>query len=251
MQKSNCSEECTVYLINQQLSQRIKRWYFQHLITVTSFITAFLLKMRRLQKLQNCAFRSIQNVDRYAHTLDMHYSLNMDMLDVRREKHTANQVYEYLNNQGQPTCRDMFTYIHDYHQVNTCSSNSQSLVLSRVNLSMTNRNIRYFEVRIWGKRQQEIQMSPSLESFKKLSININIKWCEKSKHPKYPVIRSPHSSMDISWGYTIEHRVHDKCWTLSTPANIPTFHNHLFIHISCISVSESPRKLLLCISDPK
>ena len=50
-----------------------------------------------MQKLQNCAFRSILNVEQYAHTIDTHTSLNMGTFDVRPEKHASIQIFKFLN----------------------------------------------------------------------------------------------------------------------------------------------------------
>ena len=119
-----------------------------------------------LQKMQNCAFRSILNVDKRAHTKDTHTSLNMDMLDTRRDKHTAIQIYKFLNDLGPTKCKSMFTYMHDYHSVVTRSSASDTLLLPKVNLSLCQCNIRYLGVKIWKKIPHEIQNAPSLESLK-------------------------------------------------------------------------------------
>ena len=64
-----------------------------------------------LQRLQNCAFRSILNVDSYTHTNDTHNTLNMDRLDDRRTKHVAVQMYKFLKCNGPISCRNLFTYV--------------------------------------------------------------------------------------------------------------------------------------------
>ena len=94
-----------------------------------------------LQKLQNCAFRSILGVDNLARTKDMHASLNMDMLDSRREKHAAIEVFKYLNNLGPESCRQLFTYVQDHHDVNTRASSASTPLLPRLNLTLCQRNI--------------------------------------------------------------------------------------------------------------
>ena len=61
-----------------------------------------------LQKLQNCAFRSILRVDRLTPTNQTHETLNMDTLQVRWCRHVAIQMYKYLHGDAPPECTNMF-----------------------------------------------------------------------------------------------------------------------------------------------
>ncbi len=119
-----------------------------------------------LQKLQNCAFRSILNVDMYMHTSDMHNTLNMNLLEDRCKKHVSVQMYEFLKCNGPTACRDMFTYMGDYHSVNTRSTKSDQILVPRVNSTMTQRNIHYFGPKIWIEIPLEIKTHPTLYQFK-------------------------------------------------------------------------------------
>ena len=119
-----------------------------------------------LQRLQNCAFRSILNVDTYTHTSDTHNTLNMDRLDDRRKKHVSIQMYKFLKCDGPSTCREMFTYMIDYHSVNTRSTRQDQLLVLRVNLSMAHRNIRYFGSKTWMEIPPSIKAQPTLDLFK-------------------------------------------------------------------------------------
>ena len=119
-----------------------------------------------LQRLQNCAFRAILQVDKYTHTLDTHTFLNMDTLDKHWKKHVSVQVYKYLNCPGPPACRNMFTYTTEYHTVNTRASQKPTLVVPRINLSMSQRNLKYFGAKIWLEIPDDIKQSSSLEIFK-------------------------------------------------------------------------------------
>ena len=126
-----------------------------------------------LQKLQNCAFRSIIRTDKLARIKDTHEILNMDMLDTRREKHAAIQICKFINDLGPEECRNLFTFVHDHHSVYTRSSAAVSLMVPRVNLTMSQRNIRYFGPKIWGKLSAETKGCQDLETFKKCIYNRN------------------------------------------------------------------------------
>ena len=119
-----------------------------------------------LQRLQNCAFRSILKVDTYTHTSDTHNILNMDRLDDRCKKHVSVQMYKYLKCEGPSTCRNMFTYMADYHAVNTRSTVQSQLLVPKVNLTMTHRGIRYFGSKIWSEIPSSIKSQPTLDLFK-------------------------------------------------------------------------------------
>ena len=103
----------------------------------------------------------------YTRTSYTHASLNMDTLDERRKKHVSVQVYKYLNGKGPTACRDMFTYVSDYHDVNTRSSNKSELVIPKLNLTLAQRNIRYFGTKVWKSIPEDIKTAPSLKTFKK------------------------------------------------------------------------------------
>ena len=109
-----------------------------------------------LQKLQNCAFISILNADWYTHTDDTHSSLNMDKLDDHRKKHTSVQMYKFLKCPGPRNCQNIFAYVSDYHDVNTRASQKESLIVPKLNLSLSQRNIHYFGVKIWATVPEEI-----------------------------------------------------------------------------------------------
>ena len=64
----------------------------------------------QLQKLQNCAFRTILRVERLTPTQWTHSTLQMDTLHARRSMHTAVQVFKSLNNQTPIGCQRMFEY---------------------------------------------------------------------------------------------------------------------------------------------
>ncbi len=105
-----------------------------------------------LQKLQNCAFRSILGADKLARTKDTHKILKMDMLDTRQEKDAAIQVYKFINDLGPEECRNLFTYVQDHHDVNTRASSTSALMVPRINLTMC---LRKYQV-LWTNNLGEI-----------------------------------------------------------------------------------------------
>ncbi len=120
-----------------------------------------------LQKLQNCAFWTILRPDRLA-SMDMtHTVLHMNTLDDRRNKHVAIQMYKFVNHLAPAYCSNMFTPVSDIHSVNTRNAQKGMLTIPRMNLTMGQRNIRYYGVKVWHSVPTEVQNEDSLDKFKK------------------------------------------------------------------------------------
>ncbi len=83
-----------------------------------------------------------------------------------KEKHVCVQMYKFLNDDGPTACKDMFTYMSEYHDVNTRSSSANDLLIPRVNLTLTHRSMRYFGPKIWKEVPYEIKSMRNLELFK-------------------------------------------------------------------------------------
>ena len=61
-----------------------------------------------LQRLKNCALRTILRVERLTSTMSTHNTLCMDTLDTRRNKHVAVQMYRFTHNLASSYCCDMY-----------------------------------------------------------------------------------------------------------------------------------------------
>ncbi len=120
-----------------------------------------------LQRLQNCAFKVILRMDKLTSTTLTHMILEMDTLQERRMKHVATQMYRFTHKECPETCSNMFTPMSEYHGRHTRSAVNLSLAIPKTNLSLGQKNIRYFGVKIWEKIPMDIKMSRSLECFKK------------------------------------------------------------------------------------
>ena len=106
-------------------------------------------------------------MDRLTSTTLTHTILEMDTLQERRAKHVATQMYKFTHKECPVTCSNMFTPMTEYHEKHTRSANTLSLAIPRTNLSLGQKNIRYFGVKILEKVPVSIRMSENLESFKK------------------------------------------------------------------------------------
>ena len=123
--------------------------------------------MEVLQNLQNCAFRTILRVERLTSTAYTHEILHMHTLAEHREKHVVIQMCRYVNNLPPEYCCNMFTTVQERHDVNTRSSANDDLVLPKMNLSLGQRNINFFGVKVWQKITMKIKCETTLENFKK------------------------------------------------------------------------------------
>ena len=68
-----------------------------------------------LQRLQNLCFKNIQ-VDRLTPTIQIHDELNMDMLSLRRKKHSAIEMYKVENQLVPETVGKLFAKPVHEHQ---------------------------------------------------------------------------------------------------------------------------------------
>ena len=110
-----------------------------------------------LQKFQNHVFHYTecwQICTNKGHT----YFSKMEMLNSRREKHAEIQIYKFINQLGPESCGNMFM-LQDHHELNTMNwaSKKSTFILPRLNLSLSQRNIRYFGVKIWSKIPEDIK----------------------------------------------------------------------------------------------
>ncbi len=119
-----------------------------------------------LQRSQNCALKTILKVDRLARTEHIHEVLNMDTLEVRRNKHVAVQMYRFVNNLAPSSCCDMFCKVAETHPIQTRAATNDSLHIPKMNLSVGQRNIRYYGVRVWHEADQSLKNLTSIDSFK-------------------------------------------------------------------------------------
>ena len=140
-----------------------------------------------LRKLQNCSFRSILNFDIYTHTADTHATLNMDQLDDQR-KNVSVQMYKYINCPGPTSCRTMFTYISDCHEVNTRLRSTHQLVIPRLSFALAQCNIRYFGPKIWKDISEDIKSQATHDLFKEHIYTYSFKW---KHHPMIHVRMLP------------------------------------------------------------
>ena len=72
-----------------------------------------------LQKLQNAACRIILSCDSRTHISDLHEALNLELLQSRRSRHTAHEMYKVYHQLTPLKILDMFVHPVNVHQRNT------------------------------------------------------------------------------------------------------------------------------------
>ena len=98
----------------------------------------------------------------------------MDTLHERRVKHVATQMHSFVHRLSPETCSNMFTPMAAYHNRNTRSKDTLILAIPRMNLSIGQRNICYFGVKIWKKVPDHLNTTENLDSFKNDLKRLNI-----------------------------------------------------------------------------
>ena len=119
-----------------------------------------------LQRLQNCAMRSILNAHRFEHICDMHANLGLNTLEVRCKQHTCVHVYKGLNDLSTPAINNMFVLNDDGDRMQTRSASNMELVYPNIKLSTSRKGIRYQGVKTWNPVEIDIKTAPSYDSFK-------------------------------------------------------------------------------------
>ncbi len=120
-----------------------------------------------LQKLQNCSLRQILKYDKLSPVSDMHSICNIEMLDMRRDRHVSHDLYRATHDIAPASIQNMFKYVHDTHSKQTRSHTSELLYLPRCKLEFSKRNFKYRGVLYWNPLPENLRHSQSLATFKK------------------------------------------------------------------------------------
>ncbi len=126
-----------------------------------------------LQKLQNSGLRRILNCDPWAHIIDMHQSLNLDELIVRRRKHLNSQVYKCIHELALTAICDIIKTRQPSHIMTTRSVAMEDLLIPRINLDVCRRNFKYKGPVQWQLLPANVKSAPSLATFKKYQNTLN------------------------------------------------------------------------------
>ena len=122
--------------------------------------------MHLLQILQNNASRRILKADRLTHVLDLHTSLQIDYLNVRRKKHTLIWVYKILNGLAPKRLERLFTRISEVTHRLTRYNEGDKLYIPKPRLELTKKSFRYRAATLWNNLPEYIKTAPSIVHFK-------------------------------------------------------------------------------------
>ena len=120
-----------------------------------------------LQKLQNSGLRRVLNCDIRTHIDEMHRTLNIDELSVRRKKHVNCQVFKCINQLTPRNVSDMINVRNTSLSMVTRSVTQGDLTIPRTNLDLCRRNFKFKGPLQWQKLPLHVRNSPSLPSFKR------------------------------------------------------------------------------------
>ena len=119
-----------------------------------------------LQKLQNSGLRRILNCEPRTHIIDMHTTLKLDELDVRRNKHIDCQVYRCLHGLAPQGICAMIVPRQPEHMMTTRSIASGDLEMPNIKLEVCRRSFKYKGPEMWHKLPDVAKAAPSLPAFK-------------------------------------------------------------------------------------
>ncbi len=120
-----------------------------------------------LQVIQNGCLRICCKVDPKTPVLDLHRRTKIPFLSDRRAAHSCNIIFNGIHGNSTEGINKMFTYVHDTHNVNTCTSSDDIIKLPKYRLSKSQNNLCYRGVQYFNRLPQNIRGSESLTSFKR------------------------------------------------------------------------------------
>ena len=119
-----------------------------------------------LQKLQNAACRIILKSDSRCHIEDLHSDLNLEILQSRRWRHSAHEMYKIYHELAPISLQNMFVLPRNRHDRTTCFSESANYVVPRCKLEQTKRSFRVRGVYIWSQVPIHLKVCLELQLFK-------------------------------------------------------------------------------------
>ena len=134
------------------------------------------LESQSLQKLQNSGLRRILNCDPRTHIKDMHATLKLDELEVRRHKHIDCQVFRCLNGLAPPNVCELITPRQPEHAMTTRSITSGDLNVPNIKLEVCRKSFKYIGPLMWHKLPDSVKHATSLPTFKYRVKNLSVEY---------------------------------------------------------------------------
>ena len=121
----------------------------------------------KLQKLQNGARRIILRRGYLESTDEMHNDLGIDKLQLRRQKHICNKMYQCINKMAPTNLCDKLRYIREEHNVRTRQTVNDWLLVPDVRTLQCRRNFFYTGPKYWNSLSQHLKDYVSYDSFRR------------------------------------------------------------------------------------
>ena len=120
-----------------------------------------------LQVIQNGCLRICFKADPRTPVAELHSRANLPTLPVRRAAHSCNIVFNGLNGTSTYGINNMFTYVHETHDINTRASSTSQVKLPKYRLAKSHGNLRHRGGKYFNDLPQDIKDSTSSAIFKK------------------------------------------------------------------------------------
>ncbi len=117
-----------------------------------------------LQRLQNLCFKLILHVDKLTPTVQIHRSMNMDQLHIRRAKHCVMQMFKIESLLVPETVQNLFQKTQ--HSYSTRSAARSDYVTQYKRLEYGKRCFTIRGPKIWDLLPPVVKQAPDIESFK-------------------------------------------------------------------------------------
>ncbi len=120
-----------------------------------------------LQVIQNGCLCICCKADPRTPMLELHRRANIPVLADRRSAHSCNIVFNGLSGNSTNGINNMFTFVHDAHTVNTCSSSNHHIMLPKYRLTKSQGNLQHRGAKYYNRLPQHVKNATTIESFKR------------------------------------------------------------------------------------
>ena len=95
---------------------------------------------RELQRLQNCALRIIEQVDKSIPAVNLHQDMKLPFLSDRRHMHSCNEIYKCIHNLAPKTSCNNILLVSDRHNRETRVAHNLELSLPDLTLDVSRKD---------------------------------------------------------------------------------------------------------------
>ena len=130
------------------------------------YMTATKEQLGRLQLIQNQSCRIILRTHKRTHIDDMHNTLKIELLEVRRTNHLSALCHENIYNADDASLNYIFTRVSDTQTRVTRNANNMNMVVPNIKSTKGRLSIRYRGPRHWNGLSNETKGIKNHDTFK-------------------------------------------------------------------------------------